>query len=80
MFFGSVPTLNNMPHNSGSDSTISWMPLSTEKSQILRIDSNLTMEKDYRMDITRFWNEEIPALLTSTGQKRSPIQHNKDEL
>ena len=61
--------------------TTAWAPLSPGKSRVLRIGSTLALDAEYRPDVSRFWNEEVPALLSaskkSASQASSPI---KEEL
>ncbi len=57
---------------------VAWAPLSPNKNRVYRIGSKLTLENDYKQDILKFWNEDIPALFNKKSKKAE--KKAKDEL
>lgn len=50
--------------------TTAWPPLSAGKQRLYRIGTRLALDAEYRADASRFWNEEVPALLAA-GKKKT---------
>lgn len=44
-----------------------WAPFN-KNNRFFRIGTTLSIDTDYRADATRFWNEEIPAILNPVGE------------
>lgn len=81
IFSYSVPTPSITEHI-----TTVWAPFSLSKSRLFRIDSTPELDADYRADVSRFWNEEIPSVLQSSRKKNLPTAdvtsglYRKEEL
>jgi carboxylesterase type B len=77
-----IPLLSNFAKTSvptpqvTENINVAWAPLAPNKNRIYRIGSKLSMESDYKKDILKFWNEDIPALFTKKAKKGE----KKDEL
>jgi len=60
--------------------TVAWPPLSPGAgSQVLKIDSKLSIIKDHIMDRLRFWTETVPGILSKKDKKAKSVDQ-KDEL
>lgn len=76
-FFYSVPTPKITDHI-----PTSWTPFNKNR-RFLRIGTILAVDSDYRADATRFWNEEIPAIYSTSKINKTIVSTAsavKDEL
>lgn len=67
----SVPTPAMTDHISTA-----WPPVSPSSSVVFRIDSKVSVMKDYLQDRLRFWTETVPGIFTKKDKKAG----KKDEL
>lgn len=58
--------------------SVSWTPQAPNKNRLLRIGDKLNMEDDYKQDILKFWNTDIPNLFKKKESKAGKA--GKDEL
>jgi len=76
-----TPLLTNFAKTSVPTPTttdITWTPLAPNKNRLLRIGDKLKIEEDYKQDILKFWNDDIPSLFKKKEGKKQ--QQSKDEL
>jgi len=66
----SVPTPGLTEHI-----TTAWPPLSPTSPSVMKIDTKLSVMKDYLQDRLRFWTETVPGIFTKKEKKGK-----KDEL
>ena len=63
-----------------------WAPFSQSKLRLFRIGAKLAVDLDYRADVSRFWNEESPAILQSSSKLKTILapdvngRFSKEEL
>jgi len=55
---------------------VAWTPLAPNKNRVFKISDKLSVEEDYKQDILKFWNEDIPKLF----KKKAAAKKGKDEL
>jgi len=56
--------------------TTAWPPLSPSSPSVFRIDSKLSVMKDYLQDRLKFWTETVPGIFSKKDKKSA----KKDEL
>jgi len=77
-----APLLTNFAKTSVPTPTITdsinvaWTPLAPNKNRVFKIGDKLEVEEDYKQDILKFWNEDIPKLF----KKKASAKKGKDEL
>lgn len=78
-----APLLTNFAKTSVPTPTITdainvaWTPLTPNKNRVFKIGDKLEVEEDYKQDILKFWNEDIPKLFK---KKSGSVKKGKDEL
>ncbi len=59
--------------------TVAWAPLAPNKNRVYRIGSKLSVDNEWKADAVKFWNSDIPALMTKKPKKAAE-KKKKDEL
>lgn len=77
-----TPMLTNFAKTSVPTPTITdnlnvaWTPLMPTQNNVFRIGDKLSVDVDYKQDVMKFWQEDIPKLF----KKKASSKKGKDEL
>lgn len=77
-----TPMLTNFAKTSVPTPTITdnlnvaWTPLMPTQNNVFRIGDKLSVDVDYKQDVMKFWQEDIPKLF----KKKASTKKGKDEL
>jgi len=58
------------------DLNVAWTPLMPTQNNVFRIGDKLSIDVDYKQDIMKFWQEDIPKLF----KKKASAKKGKEEL
>jgi len=58
------------------DLNVAWTPLMPTQNNVFRIGDKLSVDVDYKQDVLKFWQEDIPKLF----KKKASAKKGKEEL
>jgi len=58
------------------DLNVAWTPLMPTQNNVFRIGDKLSVDVDYKQDVLKFWQEDIPKLF----KKKASTKKGKEEL